>query len=94
MQACMCLQAARSVAGALGALRRHMLERAVPVLATLKGTLEEAKHPLQRDALHCLVRLWLEHPADMDELLVTRVQLASEIKFQAQVRASRSPPSP
>ena len=73
-------------ARAAAALRKNMLDKMVPILATLKATLEEAMHPLQRDTLHCLVRLYTEHRADMEEFLVTRSQLAAEIKYNAQVR--------
>ena len=73
-------------ARAAAALKKNMLDKMVPILATLKATLEEAMHPLQRDTLNCLVRLYTEHKADMEELLVTRSQLASEIKYNAQAR--------
>jgi hypothetical protein len=72
-------------ARALAALKKNMLERMVPILATLKATLEEAMHPLQRDTLNCLVRLYTEHKAEMEELLVSRSQLAAEIQYNAEV---------
>jgi hypothetical protein len=65
-------------------LRKHVLEHVVPAVASLKGSLEEARHPLQRQALHCLVRCMLEHKEHMEEVLVTQLQLAAEIKFHAQ----------
>lgn len=71
--------------GALAAVKKNMLDKMVPILATLKGTLEEAMHPLQRDTLNCLVRLYTEHRPDMEELLVNRSQLAAEIRYNAQV---------
>jgi hypothetical protein len=65
-------------------LRKHVLERVVPAVASLKSALEEARHPLQRQALQCLVRLMLEHKEHMEEALVTQRQLAAEIKFNIQ----------
>lgn len=78
-------------ARAMMILNKNMLDKMVPILATLKATLEEAMHPLQRDTLNCLVRLYTEHQPDMEELLGTRSQLAAEIKYNAQVCHSAVP---
>jgi hypothetical protein len=72
-------------ARAIAALKKNMLEKMVPILATLKATLEEAMHPLQRDTLNCLVYLYMEHKSEMEELLVNRSQLAAEIQYNAEV---------
>ena len=65
-------------------LRKHTLDKVVPAVASLKAHLEEAHHPMQAQALQCLVRLMLEHKEHMEEALVTQRRLAAEIKCTIQ----------
>lgn len=84
---CTCVQTqqlANRATTANALLRQHVLERVVPAVASLKSFLEESRHPLQHNALQCLVQLMLEHKEHMEEALVTQRQLAAEIKFNIQ----------
>lgn len=74
-----------------GLIKKHMLERVVPAVASLKATLEEQQHWMQADALRCLVGLLREHTKEVEDILVTQRQLAAEIRFTVQVRATRLP---
>ena len=85
-EGCCVVQAAGPVARLNKTVRRMLLEKLVPTLASLKATLEEARSPLQQPATDCLVHLWREHEAEMEDILVSRRQLSAEIRFKAQVR--------
>ena len=69
-----------------GLVKKHLMERLVPAVAALKGTLEEGRHWLQQDAMLCLVGLLSGHKDDVEDILVTQRQLAAEIKFSMQAR--------
>lgn len=69
-------------------VRKHVLDQMVPAVTALKGTLEERRSPLQKQAFECLVRLMIEHKAHMEEALVAHRQLAQEVTYHVQVRAA------
>lgn len=77
------------ISAANGAIKKHMLERVVPAVASLKATLEEGQHWMQADALACLVGLLREHTKEVEDILVTQRQLAAEIRFTVQVCSQR-----
>lgn len=79
------VQVAGSVARLNQTVRRMLLEKLVPTLASLKATLEEAHSPLQQPATDTLVHLWREHEAETEDILVSQRQLSAEIRFKAQV---------
>eukprot|EP00892_Ulva_mutabilis_P001643 jgi/Ulvmu1/1147/UM107_0021.1 len=75
-------------------VRRMLLEKLAPTLASLRATLDDAHSPLQQPATDCLVHLWREHEADMEDILVSHRQLSAEIRFKAQEaqKAKRTKP--